>query len=108
MSLPQRGRTTGYDPDTDDRTPVHLERFQHGLNNINVFKASNGEEIHGFLWQSLRLHAYDTGTLEGTRIVNPPHKVAVDHAHKVCEPTWWVSPQSMNDCAHAAGHVRCG
>ena len=72
--------------------------------NINLYKASNGEEIHGFLWQSLRLHAYDTGTLEGNRIANPPHRVAVDYAHKVCEPTWWVSPQSMNDCAHAAGH----
>jgi hypothetical protein len=76
------------------------------VENINLFKASNGEEIHGFLWQSLRLLAYDTGTLQGTRIANPPHKVAVDHAHTVCEPMWYLAPQSMNDCAHAAGHVR--
>ena len=73
------------------------------VSNINLFKASNGEEIHGFLWQSLRLLAYDTGTLEGRRNVNPDHKTAVDHAHTVCEPMWWLSPQSMNDCAHAAG-----
>ena len=76
------------------------------VDNINLYKASNGEEIHGYLWQSLRLLTYDTGTLEGTRNENPPHKTAVDHAHEVCAPTWWVSPQSMNDCAHAAGHVR--
>ena len=75
------------------------------VKNINLFKASNGEEIHGFLWESLRLLSYDTGTLEGTRIDEPPHKTAVDHAHTICESTWWVSPQSMNDCAHAAGHV---
>ena len=74
------------------------------IKNIGLFKASNGEEIHGFLWQSLRLHAYDTGTLEGTRKADPDHQTAVDHAHYVCEGTWWVSGQSMNDCAHAAGH----
>jgi len=74
------------------------------VSNINLYKASNGEEIHGFLWQSLRLLAYDTGTLDGTRNANPPHQTAVDHAHTVCEPMWWLSPQTMNDCAHAAGH----
>ena len=74
------------------------------VDNINLYKASNGEEIHGFLWQSLRLLAYDTGTLDGTRNPDPPHQVAVDHAHTVCEPMWYLSPQSMNDCAHAAGH----
>ena len=73
--------------------------------NINLYKASNGEEIHGYLWQSLRLLAYDSGTLHGTRETYPPHKKAVDHAHQVCAPMWWLSPQSMNDCAHAAGHV---
>ena len=71
---------------------------------IGLFKASNGEEIHGYLWESLRLLSYDTGTLEGNKSVNPPPAVATLHAHQVCEPTWWVSPQSMNDCAHAAGH----
>ena len=75
------------------------------VSNINLFKASNGEEIHGYLWQSLRLLAYDTGTLEGNRLAEPPHKTAVNYAHKVCQPTWWVSSQSLNDCAHAAGHV---
>eukprot|EP00966_Prymnesium_polylepis_P229263 5305314-Prymnesium_polylepis.1 len=67
------------------------------VKNINLYKASNGEEIHGYLWQSLRLHAYDTGTLEGARIDYPPHEVAVNHAHKVCQPMWWLSPQTMND-----------
>jgi len=72
--------------------------------NINLFKASNGEEIHGYLWQSLRLLAYDTGTLEGTRDEKPPRAKAVNHAHEVCRPMWDLAPQSMNDCAHAAGH----
>ena len=31
MSLPQRGYTTGYDPDVDDRTPYQLARFDKGL-----------------------------------------------------------------------------
>lgn len=71
---------------------------------IGLYKATNGEEIHGFLWQSLRLLAQDDGTLEGKRIKHPPHGAATELAHKTCEQTWWVSPQSMNDCAHAAGH----
>ena len=58
------------------------------------------------MWQSLRLLSYDTGTLEGTRMGRLDHVRAVDHAHTVCAPMWWISPQSMNDCAHAAGHVR--
>ena len=73
---------------------------------INLFKASNGEEIHGFLWQSLRLLAHEEGILEGSRIPDPPHKVATLHAHQVCQPMWSLAPQTMNDCAHAAGHVR--
>ena len=68
------------------------------------YKASNGEEIHGYLWQSLRLHAHEGGTLDGRRIPNPDHTTAVDHAHTICAPMWWLSPQTMNDCAHAAGH----
>ena len=85
---------------------VGKEKYDHAkiIENINLFKASNGEEIHGYLWQSLRLHAYDTGTLEGTRKANPDMETAVTYAQTVCEPTWWLSPQSMNDCAHAAGH----
>ena len=31
MSLPQRGHTTGYDPDVDDRTPYQRTRFDKGL-----------------------------------------------------------------------------
>ena len=35
MSLPQRGRTTGYDKDKDDRTPYEQARFMKGLKSIN-------------------------------------------------------------------------
>lgn len=35
MSLPQRGYTSGYNPDEDDRTPAQLERFSNGLQSIN-------------------------------------------------------------------------
>jgi len=37
MSLPQRGYTTGYDPQKDDRTPYQLGRFIKGLGSINVW-----------------------------------------------------------------------
>jgi hypothetical protein len=74
------------------------------VSNINVWRASNGEEIHGYLWQSVRLLAYDTGTLEGTRFEYPKAQVAHTHVFKVCKPSWWLSPQSRDDCAHAAGH----
>ena len=37
LSLPQRGYTTGYDPQKDDRTPYQLGRFIKGLGSINVW-----------------------------------------------------------------------
>ena len=74
------------------------------MKNINIWRASNGEEIHGFLWQSVRLLAYDTGTLEGQRIAYPPDNVGILHTLKVCQPSWWLAPQSRDDCSHAAGH----
>ena len=40
MSFPQRGYTSGYDPDRDDRTPYQLARFGGGLKGINVWSAS--------------------------------------------------------------------
>ena len=40
MSLPQRGYTTGYDPERDDRTPYQLERFGRGLKGIKVWYGS--------------------------------------------------------------------
>ena len=45
----------------------HAGRHARGalVANINLFKASNGEEIHGYLWQSLRLLAHEGGTLAG-------------------------------------------
>ena len=52
-------------------------------------EASNGEEIHS-LWQSLRLLAYDTGTLQGTRTDEPEFDTAVLHAFKYAA-SWWLS-----------------
>ena len=72
--------------------------------NINVWRASNGEEIHGYLWQSVRLLAYDTGTLQGVRREFPEDAVGQNHVFKVCKPSWWLAPQSRDDCSHAAGH----
>ena len=37
MSLPQRGYTSGYDAEADDRTPYQLARFSAGLKGINVW-----------------------------------------------------------------------
>ena len=48
--------------------------------------------------------AYDTGTLDGERIPYPPAKMGQDHVFRVCKPSWWLSPQSRDDCSHAAGH----
>ena len=72
--------------------------------NIHNWKATNGEEMHGYLWQSLRLLAYDTGTLDGKRQVSHDDAAATEHAMKVCAPAWWLAPQTRDDCAHAAGH----
>ena len=83
------------------QSPWSIEEL---VNNINVWKASNGEEIHGFLWQSLRLLAYDSGTLEGQRATYPDEAKGSTHAFQVCKYSWWLSPQSRDDCAHAAGH----
>ena len=47
------------------------------VRDINVWKASNGEEIHGYLWQSLRLLAYNTGTLQGKRKAYPDDHTGV-------------------------------
>ena len=71
---------------------------------IHKFKVSNGEEIHGFLWQSTRLLAYETGTLDGRRIADPEAAPAIEHVMKVCKPTWWLAAQTRDDCSHAAGH----
>ncbi|KAL1507404.1 hypothetical protein AB1Y20_008246 [Prymnesium parvum] len=77
------------------------------VSDINVWRASNGEEIHGYLWQSTRLLAYTTGSLEGERL--PPHALdplrGAKHVFEVCAPSWWLAPQSRDDCAHAAGHA---
>ena len=74
------------------------------VSNIHQFKASNGEEMHGYLWQSLRLLAYDTGTLEGQRKDWVDDNTGQEHAMRVCSAAWYQSPQTRDDCAHAAGH----
>ena len=37
LSLPQRGRTSGYDKSVDDREPLHQARFKLGLSHINIW-----------------------------------------------------------------------
>ena len=75
------------------------------MRDINNWRASNGEEIHGYLWQSTRLLAYTTGTMQGER--KPPDQIddetGANHVFEVCAPSWWLAPQSRDDCAHAAG-----
>ena len=71
---------------------------------IHEWKVSNGEEMHGFLWQSTRLLAYDTGTLQGTRRERVDEHTAALHVMKVCKPTWNLAAQTRDDCSHAAGH----
>ena len=71
---------------------------------IHTWKVSNGEEMHGYLWQSLRLLAYDTGTLDGQRKEHVDDETGVRHAMCVCAPSWYYSSQTRDDCAHAAGH----
>jgi len=51
-----------------------------------MWKASNGEEMHGYLWQSLRLLAYDTGKLEGKRKGYVDDYIGPLHAMKVRKP----------------------
>lgn len=60
--------------------------------------------MHGYLWQSLHLLAYDTQTLSGRRKELVDDKTALDRMLRVCEPAWYLSPQTRDDCAHAAGH----
>ena len=71
---------------------------------IHEWKVSNGEEMHGFLWQSTRLLAYNTGTLAGRRLPNVDERPAVMHVMRVCAPTWYLAAQTRDDCSHAAGH----
>jgi len=85
---------------------LHGRNTDEVVANINTWRASNGEEIHGYLWQSLRLLAYDTGTMQGTRKAPDAidDEVGTDHAMRVCQPSWLLCPQSRDDCSHAAGH----
>ena len=73
---------------------------------INTFKTTNGEEMHGYLWQSVRLLAYDNGMLSGTR--KDLNDIDADtgelHVMRVCQSSWDLAPQTRDDCSHAAGH----
>ena len=40
VSLPQRGYTTGYDPERDDRTEYERKRFVRGLSAVNIWYRS--------------------------------------------------------------------
>ncbi|KAL1499595.1 hypothetical protein AB1Y20_011794 [Prymnesium parvum] len=83
------------------RTHEHVDGI---VQNINIWRASNGEEIHGFLWQSTRLLAYESQSLSKQRLKFVDEKRAIDHVLRVCKPSWWLAPQSRDDCSHAAGH----
>jgi len=84
------------------------------VNNIFKFRATNGEEIHGFAWQSLRLIAYDkTDYLHklqyekmsrGEMATRPDPSLGPKHALRVCGPTWGLSEQTRDDCSHGVGH----
>ena len=66
-------------------TFIHLERGSWSyldkkirtpsvVKHINNWRTSNGEEMHGYLWQSTRLLAYDTKSLDGNRLESPKQK----------------------------------
>ena len=78
---------------------------------INDYRASNGEEMHGYMWQSLRLLALDFGrATDPADWTTAPRKAAADieeltaarHIATVCGTTWPLSPQSRDDCFHGA------
>ena len=110
----------GTDPGAQDIHPfgawlandhwLHNRDLATTVGHINTYKASNGEEIHGFTWQYLRLLAYDTHQLSGTR--RPDDQLSIDEAGYaaalICESTWYLTDigggQSHDDCAHAVGH----
>ena len=78
---------------------------------INNFRASNGEEMHGYMWQSLRLLTLDFAqATDPADWTTAPRKAEVDdltaahHIATVCGTTWELSPQSRDDCFHGAGH----
>ena len=75
--------------------------LEETVHDINMYRASNGEEIHGFLWQSLRLLAQNS---DGSRRANLELEEGPRYMRRVCAPTWGLSAQSRDDCAHAAGH----
>ena len=71
------------------------------VDKISKYRASNGEEIHGFAWQSTRLLAVDA---QGKRKETIEFKAAPVHARKICERMWHLSDQSRDDCWHGVGH----
>jgi len=82
--------------------------------NINKYRATNGEEIHGFAWQSLRLLAYGDGPEMSAEAYNQmlagimpqfsKAEIAPRHMMRVCGPSWHLSAQSRDDCSHGVGH----
>lgn len=93
---------------------IHGRDLEKTVRNINVFRATNGEEIHGFAWQSLRLLAYDDDEwlhhFQYDKMIKgdyPRFKldwIAPKHAMRLCFQMWAYSPQSRDDCAHGVGH----
>eukprot|EP00966_Prymnesium_polylepis_P155920 3602761-Prymnesium_polylepis.1 len=74
---------------------------------INQFRASNGEEMHGFAWQSTRLLALDANGVRRTDVdfsQGDGFTAAPKHLRSICDTTWGLSTQSRDDCWHGAGH----
>lgn len=88
--------------------------IDEAVKHINTFRATNGEEIHGFAWQSLRLLAYDDvdwlhpgqyDAMVTGKVAKFTHDwLAPKHALRICGPSFGLAFQSRDDCAHGVGH----
>jgi len=69
MALPQRGRTAGFDPNEDDRTPAEIARFRKGLSHINRWYG------HPFVY---------------TLVLNTPMPASAENQHPYDRRGWCV------------------
>jgi hypothetical protein len=93
---------------------INSREIDETVRNINVFRATNGEEMHGFAWQSLRLLAFEDraelrptqyGMMVAGKQAQFTHAwLGPQHAMRICFQEWRYSPQSRDDCAHGVGH----
>ena len=64
---------------------------QETMHDVHRFRVTNGEEVHGFVWETLRL-------------VSGSGADHVDVALRTCLPSASLGRQTRDDCAHAIGH----